>query len=222
MTTAETSAPELERRTIRKVALRLLPFLGLLYFINYLDRTNIGFAKLTMSDDLGLTQTAFGLASGIFFIGYLLLEVPSNLALHRFGARRWIARIMITWGIVASAMAFVPNEGVLYVLRFLLGVAEAGFFPGIILYLTFWFPKRERAKVVAWFMVAIPISTVLGSPDVDRDHAGRARPVRVGRLAGDVLVRRDSGDRAGVHHLVLPDRSSRRTPSGWPTTSGPG
>ena len=164
MTTAETSVPELERRTIRKVALRLLPFLGLLYFINYLDRTNIGFAKLTMSDDLGLTQTAFGLASGIFFIGYLLLEVPSNLALHRFGARRWIARIMITWGIIASAMAFVPNEGVLYVLRFLLGVAEAGFFPGIILYLTFWFPKRERAKVVAWFMVAIPISSVLGAP----------------------------------------------------------
>lgn len=160
----QTTAPELERRTLRKVALRLLPFLGLLYFINYLDRTNIGFAKLTMSDDLGLTQTAFGLASGIFFIGYLLLEVPSNLALHRFGARRWIARIMITWGIIASALAFVPNEGVLYVLRFLLGVAEAGFFPGIILYLTFWFPKRERAKVVAWFMVAIPISTVLGAP----------------------------------------------------------
>ena len=164
MTTAESTVPELERRTIRKVVLRLLPFLGLLYFINYLDRTNIGFAKLTMSDDLGLTQTAFGLASGIFFIGYLLLEVPSNLALHRFGARRWIARIMITWGIIAAAMAFVPNEGVLYVLRFLLGVAEAGFFPGIILYLTYWFPKRERAKVVAWFMVAIPISSVLGAP----------------------------------------------------------
>ncbi|MFC7625683.1 MFS transporter [Microlunatus sp. GCM10028923] len=161
---SQTAAPELERRTLRKVALRLLPFLGLLYFINYLDRTNIGFAKLTMSDDLDLTQTAFGLASGIFFIGYLLLEVPSNLALHRFGARRWIARIMITWGIIASALAFVPNEGVLYVLRFLLGVAEAGFFPGIILYLTFWFPRRERAKVVAWFMVAIPISTVLGAP----------------------------------------------------------
>lgn len=159
-----TAAPELERRTLRKVAMRLLPFLGLLYFINYLDRTNIGFAKLTMSDDLGLTQTAFGLASGIFFIGYLLLEVPSNLALHKFGARRWIARIMITWGIIASALAFVPNEGVLYVLRFLLGVAEAGFFPGIILYLTFWFPRRERAKVVAWFMVAIPVSTVLGAP----------------------------------------------------------
>lgn len=164
MPTTEGTSAELERRTVRRVALRLLPFLGLLYFVNYLDRTNIGFAKLTMSDDLGLTQTAFGLASGIFFVGYLLLEVPSNLALHRFGARRWIARIMITWGIVAGAMAFVPNEGVLYVLRFLLGIAEAGFFPGIILYLTYWFPRRERAKVVAWFMVAIPISTVLGAP----------------------------------------------------------
>lgn len=164
MSTTEGTSAELERRTVRRVALRLLPFLGLLYFVNYLDRTNIGFAKLTMSDDLGLTQTAFGLASGIFFVGYLLLEVPSNLALHRFGARRWIARIMITWGIVAGAMAFVPNEGVLYVLRFLLGIAEAGFFPGIILYLTYWFPRRERAKVVAWFMVAIPISTVLGAP----------------------------------------------------------
>src|SRR5690606_39763483 len=110
MSTTEGTSAELERRTVRRVALRLLPFLGLLYFVNYLDRTNIGFAKLTMSDDLGLTQTAFGLASGIFFVGYLLLEVPSNLALHRFGARRWIARIMITWGIVAGAMAFVDRK----------------------------------------------------------------------------------------------------------------
>lgn len=164
---------ELRKRTLRKVALRLTPFLGILYFINYLDRTNIGFAGPNgMNDELGLTQTMFGLASGIFFAGYLLLEVPSNLALHKFGARRWIARILVTWGAIAAAMAFIPQtswlgitgEWWLIILRFLLGVAEAGFFPGIILYLTFWFPKSERAKAVAYFMVAIPLSSVIGAP----------------------------------------------------------
>lgn len=166
MSEKTTSAPgsDIERRTMRRVATRLVPFACLLYFVNYLDRTNIGFAKLTMSDDLGLTETAYGLASGLFFVGYLLLEVPSNLALHRVGARRWIARIMVTWGIVASVMAFVPNAGALYVLRFLLGVAEAGFFPGIILYLTYWFPKRHRARIVAMFMAAVPVSSMLGAP----------------------------------------------------------
>jgi MFS family permease len=151
-------------RTWRKAARRLVPYLGLLYFVNYLDRVNIGFAGPNgMSTELGLTATAFGFASGIFFIGYLILEVPSNLALHRFGARRWIARIMISWGIVATAIAFVPNPTVLVILRFLLGVAEAGFFPGIILYLTYWFPAAYRARMVAWFMVAIPISSAIGS-----------------------------------------------------------
>lgn len=159
-----TSALDLQRRVTRKVGMRLLPFVGLLYFVNYLDRTNIGFAKLRMNGDLGLTETTFGLASGLFFIGYLLLEVPSNLALHRVGARRWLARIMLTWGIIAAATAFVPNTSTLYALRFLLGIAEAGFFPGVILYLTYWFPKRERGRVVAWFMVAVPISSMLGSP----------------------------------------------------------
>ncbi|MEO7374262.1 MAG: MFS transporter [Terrimesophilobacter sp.] len=155
----------LRRRTIRKVAWRLSPFLGLLYFINYLDRVNIGFAAPHgMNEALGFTASTFGLASGLFFVGYLILEVPSNLALHRFGARRWIARIMVSWGIVATIMAFVPNAGTMYLLRFLLGVAEAGFFPGIILYLTFWFPKRERAKAVALFMVAVPLSSAIGSP----------------------------------------------------------
>lgn len=155
---------DLGRRVIRKVTLRLVPFMGLLYFVNYLDRTNIGFAKLTMNHDLGMTETAYGLASGLFFIGYLFLEVPSNLILHRVGARRWIARIMVSWGIVASITTFVPNAGTLYVLRVLLGIAEAGFFPGMILYLTFWFPHRARAKVTGWFMVAIPLSSALGSP----------------------------------------------------------
>ncbi|WP_215549985.1 MFS transporter [Amycolatopsis sp. CA-230715] len=141
-----------------------MPFLGLLYFVNYLDRVNIGFAGPNgMNAELGLTATAFGFASGVFFLGYLVLEVPSNLALHRFGARRWMARIMITWGIVATVMAFVPNPTTLIVLRFLLGVAEAGFFPGIILYLTYWFPASQRAKAVALFMAAIPVSSAIGS-----------------------------------------------------------
>src|SRR5688572_30018534 len=134
-----------------------------MFFINYLDRTAIGFAAPNgMNEDLGLAAAQFGFASGVFFIGYLLLEVPSNLALHRFGARRWIARIMVSWGIVATAMAFVPNGTVLIALRFLLGVAEAGFFPGIILYLTYWFPQKDRARIVALFMVAVPFSTALG------------------------------------------------------------
>jgi ACS family tartrate transporter-like MFS transporter len=155
---------EMKRRVLRKVVRRLIPFMGLLYFINYLDRTNIGFAKLTMSKDLVLTETMFGLASGIFFLGYLVLEVPSNLALHRFGARKWIARILVSWGIVAAAMTFVPNAPWLYVLRALLGIAEAGFFPGMILYLTYWLPREERVKATGLFMLAIPISSSLGSP----------------------------------------------------------
>lgn len=157
-------APVLDRAT-HKVARRLVWFLALLYFVNYLDRTNISFAGPNgMNEDLGLSEAAFGLASGVFFIGYLLLEVPSNMALHRFGARRWIARIMVTWGLVATAMTFVPNAGWLYGLRFLLGIAEAGFFPGIILYLTYWFPQKERARITALFMAAVPLSTAIGSP----------------------------------------------------------
>jgi len=154
----------MQARVVRKVAIRLIPFLGLAYFLNYVDRTNIGFAKLTMSADLGLTETMFGLASGLFFIGYLLFEVPSNIALHRFGARRWIARILVTWGIIAAAMAFVPNATTLYVARILLGVAEAGFFPGIMLYLTFWFPRSVRVRLTGLFMIALPASSALGAP----------------------------------------------------------
>jgi MFS transporter, ACS family, tartrate transporter len=155
---------EMSRRVVAKVARRLIPFMAALYFVNYLDRTNIGFAELQMSEDLGLTATMYGLASGLFFIGYLFFEVPSNLALHKFGARRWIARIMFSWGIVAAAMAFVPNAGTLYALRILLGIAEAGFFPGMILYLTFWFPRRERTRFTAMFLAAIPLSSAIGAP----------------------------------------------------------
>ena len=158
-----TEDSELGQRVVAKVARRLVPFMMLLYFVNYLDRTNIGFAELQMSEDLNLSATAFGLASGLFFIGYLFFEVPSNLALHKFGARRWIARIMLTWGIVAASMAFVPDATTLYALRVLLGVAEAGFFPGMILYLTYWFPRRERARYTAMFLAAIPLSSAIGS-----------------------------------------------------------
>ena len=135
---------ELGQRTLRKVAWRLIPFMGLLYFLAFVDRVNIGFAALTMNADLGLTPSMFGFASGIFFIAYALFEVPSNIIMERVGARLWISRIMITWGLLSAATAFVSTPERLYLLRFLLGVAEAGFFPGMILSLTYWFPAASR------------------------------------------------------------------------------
>jgi MFS transporter, ACS family, tartrate transporter len=153
-----------ERAVIRKTALRLLPFLCLLYFIAFLDRVNVGFAALTMNQDIGLTATAYGVGAGIFFLGYFFFEVPSNLALRRFGARRWIARIMVSWGLISIAMAFVQGTTSFWVLRFLLGVAEAGFFPGIILYLTFWFPNSVRGAMVGYFLLANPLTSVIGAP----------------------------------------------------------
>jgi MFS transporter, ACS family, tartrate transporter len=155
---------ELEKRTMDKVTWRLVPFLMLCYFIAYLDRVNVGFAGATMSRDLALSAGAFGGAAGIFFIAYFFFEVPSNLALDRFGARRWIARIMFTWGIISGAQAFVTGEISFNIVRLLLGIAEAGFFPGIIFYLTLWFPAAYRARIVGLFMFAIPISTVIGAP----------------------------------------------------------
>src|SRR5438445_9435960 len=164
---------QVEIRTVAKVAKRLVPFLIVCYFIAYLDRVNVGFAALTMNQDLGLSQTAFGFGAGIFFIAYFIFEVPSNLLLERFGARKWIARIMLSWGILSGAMAFIPsiaratglgNEHSFYLLRVLLGAAEAGFFPGIIFYLTLWFPAEYRARIVGYFMAAIPLSTVIGGP----------------------------------------------------------
>jgi MFS transporter, ACS family, tartrate transporter len=153
-----------KQSAITKAAWRLLPFLGLCYMINFLDRVNVGFAALHMNEDLGFSPSVYGLGAGIFFVGYILFEVPSNLALQRFGARVWIARIMISWGLVATAMALVHNEANFYALRLLLGIAEAGFFPGIILYLTYWFPARELARIVSLFMAAIPLATVFGGP----------------------------------------------------------
>jgi MFS transporter, ACS family, tartrate transporter len=152
------------RSAISKAAWRLVPFLGLCYAVNFLDRVNVGFAALAMNQDLGFTPSIFGTGASIFFIGYILFEIPSNLALQRFGARIWIARIMISWGLVATAMAVVSGETSFYVMRFLLGVAEAGFFPGIILYLTYWFAAAERARIVSLFMVAVPLATVVGGP----------------------------------------------------------
>jgi ACS family tartrate transporter-like MFS transporter len=143
---------------------RIVPFIMLLYFVAYLDRVNIGFAALTMNADIGLSSAAFGLGAGIFFLGYFIFEVPSNLILNKVGARRWIARIMISWGVVSVAMALVQGETSFFILRFLLGVAEAGFFPGIILYLSLWFPAGHRAGITAMFMAAAPLSVALGSP----------------------------------------------------------
>jgi len=150
--------------TYAKVSLRLLPFLFLCYVCAYLNRINISFAKLTMMDDLAMSDTVYGLGASVFFIGYLMFEVPSNLILLKVGARRWIARIMVTWGIISTAMMFVHTPMQFYVLRFLLGVAEAGFIPAILLYLTYWFPEGRRSKVTAFFLAAIPTAGLIGAP----------------------------------------------------------
>src|SRR5882757_6693132 len=145
---------DLQGRVARKLTWRILPFVMLLYFVSFLDRVNVGFAALSMNEAIGLTPAMFGLGGGIFFLGYFLFEVPSNLILNKVGARVWIARVMITWGLISGAMAFVQGSTSFYVLRFLLGAAEAGFFPGIILYLSYWFPSQQRAAVTAIFMAA--------------------------------------------------------------------
>jgi ACS family tartrate transporter-like MFS transporter len=156
---------ELQERTVfRKVMLRLMPFLCLIYFFNILDRSNIDIARLTMLTDLGISEFAYGLGAGIFSLGYCVLEVPSNLIMSRVGARRWIARIMISWGIISACMMFVVGPWSFCSVRFLLGCAEAGFFPGIVLYLTYWFPARQRARAVALFMMASPLTWVIGGP----------------------------------------------------------
>lgn len=148
----------------RKVVLRIVPFLMLCYAVSYLDRVNVGFAQLQMSRELHLSNAAFGLGAGLFFIGYFLFELPSNILLQKVGARVWIARIMISWGVVSAAAMFAHDEWTFYALRFLLGLAEAGFYPGVILYCTYWFPARRRAKVVALFMSAIPVAGIFGNP----------------------------------------------------------
>ncbi|MBO9129389.1 MFS transporter [Bacillus sp. 165] len=154
----------LESRTVQKVTTRIIPFLFILYIVAFLDRSNLSYAALEMNKELGLTAEVFGLVAGIFFIGYAFLEIPSNIILYRTGARKWIARIMLTWGFVVILTAWVQSATHLYILRFLLGVAEAGFFPGVILYLTFWFRAKERARAIALFMTSVAVSNIVGAP----------------------------------------------------------
>ncbi|MDR3098203.1 MAG: MFS transporter [Paraburkholderia sp.] len=161
---ASAERQNLEARAYAKATLRLLPFLFLCYVAAYLDRVNVGFAKLQMLSDLQFSETVYGLGAGIFFIGYFFFEVPSNILMHRVGARRWIARIMLTWAVISAASMFVKTPTQFYLVRFLLGVAEAGFFPGIVLYLTYWFPAARRSRMNALFMIGIPVAGVLGGP----------------------------------------------------------
>ena len=149
---------------VQKAALRFVPLLTIAYLFNYLDRTSLGFAALTMNQQLGLTASQFGLAAGIFFVGYSLFEIPSNLLLYRFGARRWLARIMISWGLVSAATAFVVGPHSFYGLRLLLGITEAGFFPGVTFFLAAWFPAQYRTRMLAWFLIGIPLSSLIGGP----------------------------------------------------------
>lgn len=163
--THQTAVTDVEKSAIKKISIRLVPFVALMFFINFLDRTAISFAGPNgMMQDLGLQIAQFGLASGIFFIGYILLEVPSNLALHRYGARRWLARIMVSWGVISLLFTWVSHVEGLYILRFLLGVAEAGFFPGAIFFLSAWVPARHRSKILALFYLAQPLTVVFGAP----------------------------------------------------------
>ncbi len=160
----DNNALSFEEATYRKVAWRLIPLLLVCYVIAYLDRVNVGFAKLQMMEELGFSNTVYGLGAGIFFVGYFLFEVPSNIILHKVGARVWIGRIMITWGLLSAAMMYVTSPEMFYVMRFLLGIAEAGFLPGIILYLTYWYPAHRRGRMTAMFMTGIALSGVIGGP----------------------------------------------------------
>jgi len=164
MSTAISRPTTVSAATISKIRRRILPLLFLLYIVAYLDRINIGFAAFTMNQELGITSAQFGFLTGIFFWGYFLFEIPSNLILHKMGARLWIARILVTWGAIAMLGGLVHSASQLYVVRFLLGVAEAGFFPGIVLYLTYWFRQREQAQMVAWFLTGLPVATIVGAP----------------------------------------------------------
>jgi ACS family tartrate transporter-like MFS transporter len=161
---AASSALDAERRVFAKIGWRLMPILILAYIFNYLDRNNVGFAGLTMNQAIGLSATEFGFGAGVFFVGYCLLEIPSNIALYRVGARLWLSRIMISWGLMSAATALASGPNSFYALRLLLGAAEAGFFPGVAFYLGTWFPAQYRTRMIAWFMVAIPISSVIGGP----------------------------------------------------------
>src|SRR3982751_464204 len=160
----EQSANAVADRALRRISLRVMPYVFLLYIVAFLDRVNVGYAGLQMAGDLGFSAKVFGTGAGIFFFGYVVLEIPGSVIVERWSARKWIARIMISWGLLAILMAFVKTATQFYTVRFLLGAAEAGFFPGLIVYLSHWFRYQDRAKAVAWFMAAIPVSNLLGSP----------------------------------------------------------
>ena len=194
---ADPSTPSaLETRTMRQVAWRLLPFLMFCYFVSFLDRVNVGFAALQMGQSFSMSPKVFGFGSGVFFVSYFVFEVPSNLLLEKVGARLWIARIMITWGFLAAGTAFVVGPGSFYAMRLLLGAAEAGFFPGVILYITYWFPREYRARIVGMFTVAIPVSSFLGSPISAALGASWMAWPSPARLAVDVHHGGRSGDTA--------------------------
>ena len=180
----------LEQTTMRKVYLRILPFAALTYFMCYLDRINVGFAALTMNKDIGLDAAIYGMAAGAFFWGYVLAEVPSNIILEKVGARIWIARIMITWGIISGCTALATGPYSFMAIRFLLGLAEAGLFPGFVLYFTYWFPDAYRARINSGFTLALPIAVASGAP-VSTALLGPRRAVGSARLAGDVHSRSD-------------------------------
>jgi len=154
----------IEQATMRKVYWRVLPIAAVSYFFCYLDRINVGFAALTMNKDLGLDAATFGFAAGVFFWGYFLFEVPSNLMLDKVGARAWMCRIMVTWGLISMACAFIAGPTSFYILRFLLGAAEAGLYPGMILYMTYWFPQATRGRFIALFLAAVPMASIIGGP----------------------------------------------------------
>src|ERR1700685_815822 len=161
---AQHFSPEFEKRVYRRVTRRIIPFLFLCYIFAFVDRVNVGFAKLQMQQDLGISDAVYGIAAGIFFIGYFFFEVPCNIALQKIGAKYWLGPIMIVWGLVSACTMLVKTAGEFYLVRFLLGVVESGFFPGVILYLTFWYTSKHRAKMVAAFMTAVPLAGVIGGP----------------------------------------------------------
>ncbi len=205
-----TSVSDLERSTMRRVTWRIIPFLMVCYFIAFVDRVNAGFAALQMNKDIGLSAAAFGLGGGLFYITYVLFEVPSNVAMAKVGARLWIARILITWGLVSACMAFVVGPMSFYAVRMLLGAAEAGFFPGVILYLTYWFPREYRGRIVAIFMVAIPASSFLGSP-LSAALLGTDGLLGLPRLAMDVRAGSGPGGAARDRRAV---RAAERAGAG--------
>ena len=209
-----------ERRAVAKATRRLIPFLFGIYIVAYLDRVNVSFAQLQLEDDLGFSDTIFGLGAGIFSLGYVIFGMPSNLLLERFGARRWLAAIMIAWGLLSASMMFIEGAASFYVLRFLLGVAEAGFFPGIVLYLTWWFPEADRGRTLALFMTAISASYVVGRPDLGRPARAR-RSRRARRLAVAVPVRGAARRRPRLRGAALPRRPPGARRSGSRRTSAP-